>query len=406
MSMTRMIVRFSFAIAIGMQLSLPRFAAGAILLFEDATTGSDININGEAQSVVWGDFNNDGCPELWISKNSGISGGDGQAANLYQNLCNGHFLDVTTGLVGDLSGGLDFHGAAWADFDNNGDIDLMQLVGGGGGVGTDLTKLRARLFVNSGGKLIDRAAEFGIDHPLARGRMPLWLDYDNDGKLDLFFGADHRPDGRSPPTIFHQGDHAFEDARSATGFNLETSRYAVISNLNGDRRMELIAISGKSAEAGGGAIKAAGSSEQDLNIYETRGLPFVSLTSQFLSNVRVNGRHFSEIAIADYNNDLRPDIYITRHWRTGRNQLLINTGSSFVDRSLAAGISGLQIAGNAVVAGDFDNDGDQDLYIDQADQAVNGPNILLENQGDGTFAAISDTAVQPTPCVVEVDRWQ
>jgi FG-GAP-like repeat len=368
-------------------------------MFEDATTGSGINLNGETYSVAWGDFNNDGCPDLWIVKHSSLDPQAAYSKSLQRSVSRGH-------KTVDLSGVLDCHGAAWADFDNNGEIDLVQLVGGGGGVGTSVTKLRARLFVNSGGKLMDRAAEFGIDYPLARGRMPLWLDYDNDGKLDLFFGADHRPDGRSPPTIFHQGDHAFEDARSATGFNLETSRYAVISNLNEDRRMELIAISGKSAEAAGGAIKAAGSPEQDLNIYETRGLPFVSLTSPFLSNVRVNGRHFSEIAIADYNNDLRPDIYITRHWRTGRNQLLINTGSSFVDRSLAAGISGLQIAGNAVAAGDFDNDGDQDLYIDQADQAVNGPNILLENQGDGTFAAISDTAVQPTPCVVEVDRWQ
>jgi hypothetical protein len=85
---------------------------------------------------------------------------------------------------------------------------------------------------------------------------------------------------------------------------------------------------------------------------------------------------------------------------------LINTGSSFVDRSLAAGISGLQIASNAVVAGDFDNDGDQDLYIDQADQAVNGPNILLENQGDGTFVAISDAGGPTDTCVVEADRWQ
>jgi ASPIC/UnbV protein/VCBS repeat protein len=43
-----------------------------------------------------------------------------------------------------------------------------------------------------------------------------------------------------------------------------------------------------------------------------------------------------------------------------------------------------------VVAGDFDNDGDTDLYIDQAIQDANLPNILLENKGDGTFVAISD----------------
>jgi hypothetical protein len=86
------------------------------------------------------------------------SGADGQAANLYNNLCDGHFTDVTQQAVGDLSGGLDFNGAAWADFDNNGDIDLMQFVGAGEGFGIDVTKRRARLFVNSGGNLIDSAA--------------------------------------------------------------------------------------------------------------------------------------------------------------------------------------------------------------------------------------------------------
>jgi len=142
--------------------------------------------------------------------------------------------------------------------------------------------------------------------------------------------------------------------------------------------MEFIAISG-----------VEGAEEQNINIFETLRLPFVNLTPQFFSNARVDGR-FSEIAIADFNNDLRPDIYITRKPATQPDQLLINTGSRFVDRSLAAGISGLQIAGNAVVAADFDNDGDIDLYIDQALQTANRPNILLENQGDGTFVPISD----------------
>ena len=116
----------------GMQALAPSSAAAKILLFEDVTSTSGIDLKGVTHSVVWGDYNNDGCPDLWISKHSGD---DGQAANFYRNLCNGHFVDVTKATVGDLRGNLDFHGPAWADFDNDGDVDLMQLRGGGEGVG-------------------------------------------------------------------------------------------------------------------------------------------------------------------------------------------------------------------------------------------------------------------------------
>jgi FG-GAP-like repeat len=121
----------------------------------------------------------------------------------------------------------------------------------------------------------------------------------------------------------------------------------------------------------------------------------VSLTPQFLSDINVDGE-FSEITIADFNNDLRPDIYITGKPTTWPNQLLINTGSRFA----------LQIAGNAVVTGDFDNDGDQDLYIDQADQAANGPNPFSITGATVRSLLFPTPAVQRTPCAVEADRWQ
>ena len=64
-----------------------------------------------------------------------------------------------------------------------------------------------------------------------------------------------------------------------------------------------------------------------------------------------------------------------------------NTGK-YVNNSLAAGLNRPTLAQNAV-AGDFDNDQDIDLYIVNSYTSFDQPNILYENQGDGTFKTVA-----------------
>jgi Ca2+-binding RTX toxin-like protein len=59
----------------------------------------------------------------------------------------------------------------------------------------------------------------------------------------------------------------------------------------------------------------------------------------------------------------------------------------YEDRSTAAGLDNNTMA-QSVVSGDFDNDGDLDLYLANANPAFNEPNILYDNQGDGTFVPV------------------
>ena len=82
-----------------------------------------------------------------------------------------------------------------------------------------------------------------------------------------------------------------------------------------------------------------------------------------------------------FNNDLAPL----------PNQLLINDGDMLVDSSEGSGINSVRSAGVNTVAGDFDNDMDVDLYVVTANAAGNEPNILYDNQGDGTFVAVTDS---------------
>ena len=69
------------------------------------------------------------------------------------------------------------------------------------------------------------------------------------------------------------------------------------------------------------------------------------------------------------------------------NRLFRNRGNgSFEDVTLASG-TGDAGYGMGAVAGDYDNDGDPDIYV-----ANYGPDVLLQNKGDGTFADVTRTA--------------
>ena len=91
----------------------------------------------------------------------------------------------------------------------------------------------------------------------------------------------------------------------------------------------------------------------------------------------------SGVAWFDYNNDGQQDLYITM--RTGANYLYENNGDgTFTDVANAANAQDASGDGAGVVTGDFNNDGFLDLYL------ANGTeDALLKNNGDGTFSDIT-----------------
>src|SRR5207245_10488462 len=102
------------------------------------------------------------------------------------------------------------------------------------------------------------------------------------------------------------------------------------------------------------------------------------------------------VAIFDYNDDRKPDIYFVNGARQPQldkpdpsfyNRLYRNNGDgSFTDVTVAAGVRGDGFA-TGVSAGDFDNDGWEDLFL----AGVNR-NILYRNRGDGTFEDVTARA--------------
>ena len=97
-----------------------RRPALADIRFEEVTQTAGIVHAGTTWGASWGDFNNDGWPDLWV-------GNHDSKPTLYLNKQDGTFVDVID-QVWSADPRADTHGAAWADFDNDGDQDLVELV--------------------------------------------------------------------------------------------------------------------------------------------------------------------------------------------------------------------------------------------------------------------------------------
>ena len=479
------------------------------MLFKDIAFTSGIDYRGASYGVAWGDYNNDGFVDLWAG-NHGL-------AILYKNLGNGTFIDVTLEVFGHQPRG-DFHGAAWADFDNDGDLDLIQLEGADSGT-SDLEdpQLANRFYVNEDGIFEDRAIELGLGYIGSRGRNPLWFDRNNDGRLDLLQGAGKRPDGAVPATIFSQ-DNGFVDLRQSLNFDLEPTRFGILSDLVNDNTPELITLDpytgisiydSTTIEDLTDSIlptdyRATDFISEDFNgdllpdLYLTRrGLSNSAFTSTSDTSFNLNldieaetkgvawetegeitidlwtfGFSFEEIdpedifigasalnpqdldivtpreddtvtelqltldpedlrvaGLASFTPGVDEGLYIgydpaSTRWemqlstpdkdlvaavvnsksnitkteaiafnnelQPNPDVLLLNEGDRLIDRTANSGLNSVRTAGVNSVAGDFDNDMDVDLYVVTTNAAGNEPNVLYDNQGDGTFKAVAD----------------
>ena len=140
--------------------------------FTKIASGSIVNDANFTRGCAWGDYNNDGWPDLFAVNYSG------QNDDLYRNNGNGTFTKILSGPeVNDQSWGTT---CSWGDYDNDGYLDLYV---------TNNNQLN-RLYHNegngnftlvSGGPSSETGYSFGTS----------WADYDNDGYLDLFMAKEY-----------------------------------------------------------------------------------------------------------------------------------------------------------------------------------------------------------------------
>lgn len=250
-------------------------------IFEDVTFHSGLSYIGMTFGAAWGDLDGDDLPDLYLTNHY-------NPGTLYRNLGNGQFEDVTGKyfMPEDLSG--DKHGSVWADFDNDGDQDLLVLRGGGRGVGAEPN----HLYVNTGSRFEEKGREAGISNPATRARMPLACDFNRDGLLDLFLGALGRKDGLSPPGIFIQEDNGkFSESKEMVTFSTQDVPFGIITELNNDDYLDFVC-----------RVQAP---DRTAHVFSTAKIPFAELNLMPRS-------HYDDIAAGDFNGDLLLDLYLAR----------------------------------------------------------------------------------------------
>jgi hypothetical protein len=295
----------------------------------------------------WADYDNDGLPDLFVGSMK-----ENDPYRLYHNLGNGRFERITTdvGLMDALSP-MGPWGSAWADYDNDGYVDLYTARGYISYGVLDV------LMHNRGDGTFGQAA--GIQFYLMDANFGAWGDADNDGDVDLFV-----PRTSSGNNVFYRnsGDGTFsEDSSAGLRPGGGGGVMPVWADFNNDGYLDLFVVRNtipcyyyqnnqdgtfRRITAGShsqvmGIIASAGDydNDGDLDLFITRGQgsgdpclllrnegdgTFVSVTSELPTQDR---GHFTGCAWADYDNDGALDLFVTTV-ANEKNVLFHNNGNT------------------------------------------------------------------------------
>ena len=325
------------------------------------------------------DYNNDGNLDVLVLRGAWLARAGSHPNSLLRNNGDGTFTDVTfnTGL-GDSHHPTQT--AGWADYDNDGDLDLF--------IGNETTPGHAapcQLFRNDGpAGFTDVARAAGVTNDgFTKGVS--WGDYDNDRYPDLYV-SNYRGANR----LYHNnGDGTFTDVAPQLGLTGPTLSFpAWFWDFDNDGNLDIFASSY------GGTIKevaahklGAGTSFEPSRLYRGDG------KGGFEDVARAMDLHLPVLPMGSNFGDLNNDGFLDFYLGTGDpgygslvpNLMFVNQGGkSFAEVSSASGFAHLQ-KGHAVAFADLDHDGDLDVF-EQLGGAYPGDryrDALFENPGFG-----------------------
>ncbi|MDT8442096.1 MAG: CRTAC1 family protein [Desulfuromonadales bacterium] len=323
--------------------------------FVDVSRAAGVADDGLGKGVAFADVNNDGFVDLYVSNKGG-------ANKLYLNNGDGTFRDATATAGAGLDAPGFTMGSVFGDFDGDGNVDLYLATGGQYEIEAN------RLFKGNGdGTFVEVTDAAGVGLK-AFTYSASFVDYDNDGDLDLYcanYGV-----GAKNVLFRNNGDGTFTDVTDAAGVgDMSWSWMGVWSDVNNDGLVDLYVINGR---------YPAGERNR---LYINKGDGTFSEEAEARGVADANwglGASF-----ADIDNDGDQDLFVSNY--IGGNSLYLNDGTgnfSIVNDRIAAGEEGW---GKGPTFGDIDHDGDLDFYEGDCKLA----NQLYLNDGQGKFVNVA-----------------
>lgn len=320
-------------------------------------------------NAVQTDYNNDGLADIFIMR-GGWFGKWGQHPNsLLKNNGDGTFTDVTK-----IAGLLSFHPTqtvAWADFNNDGWLDVF--------IGNESTEKPSKMrsakgkfhypefYINQKDGTFKNLAEAkGLDFTgLIKGVTA--LDFNNDGLMDLYVSIM----GSNNLLFKNIGNLEFEEVGEKAGVQAPLVSFSTAAfDYNNDGWTDLYVgayTTSNNPLAHEVAYEALGNTPNAAipKVYHNNG------DGTFSDVTKKIGLHKSIYGMGLNFGDLDNDGYLDLYVGTGDpnfesiipNRMFRNvSGAYFEEVSYAGGFSNIQ-KGHGVSWGDFDNDGDEDIYI-------------------------------------------
>ncbi|GAA4279137.1 FG-GAP-like repeat-containing protein [Aquimarina mytili] len=291
-------------------------------------------------SAAWGDYDNDGDLDVLLT------GLDSYASNrryskIYTNN-GGTFTELTSANLP----GADNGAVAWGDYDNDGDLDVL-LAGGLFAI--------TKIYTNTNGTFTELTT---ANLPGTAGGSVAWGDYDNDGDLDILMTG-----GTSK--IYTNNAGVFTELTTANLLDLDDSS-AAWGDYDNDGDLDVL-LTGYTGSA-------------DVSkIYTNNNGVFEELLTANLIGVS-----YSSVAWGDYDNDGDLDILMTGFTgSTTVSKIYTNTAGTFTEL-VTANLPNIQHS--SVAWGDYDNDGDLDILL----TGVNGSTRItrIYTNTAGTFSEL------------------
>jgi len=322
--------------------------------FTKITSGPVVTDAGSWAGCAWGDYDNDGFLDLFITDTARADTSLLQRNALYHNNQNGTFSRVTTGAIVSEAG--DWRACAWADYDNDGHLDLIVSNDAGSGF-PDQTVL----YRNKGDGTFTKMPTSIRGPKVAGGAAEgcAWADYDNDGFVDLYI-ARYATDW----LLHNNGDGTLTRITNNVGIPSDTQdTYAAMwGDYDNDGWPDLCV------------------GNQPILLYHNNGnATFTKILTGSLVTEGAGGCIW-----VDYDNDGSLDAFTS----DGQGSALYhNNGDGTFTKKTSLEVG--SIAGGVVdwvgtTWGDYDNDGFVDLFL----TTPNNVNSLYHSNGDGTFTRV------------------